>query len=146
MSSETSFSVISLPTPSATSAAAQPMTVLVVDDDDAVRAVTVEALEDSGLTVLEADSAFAVLDLIATGGATFDLALLDFAMPDMNGRELGKMLCSLRGEDCVLYLTGFGGVPELHDVRPDRILSKPFDFFALAERVRGEIAARRVVC
>lgn len=122
----------------------EPVTVLVVDDDDGVRAVVVDALEEAGLTVIEADSAFVALDLIVAG-LKFDLALLDFSMPGMTGRELGAVLAEIGRDAQVLYLTGYSGVTELKDIRADRILSKPFDLDALTQRVRGEIAARSLV-
>jgi len=119
----------------------EPVTVLVVDDDDGVRAVVVDALEEAGIMVVEADSAFVALDLIVAG-VKFDLALVDFSMPGMTGRELGAVLAEIGRDAKVLYLTGYSGVSELKDVPRDRILSKPFDLDALTQRVRGEIGVR----
>ena len=66
---------------------ASPATILLVDDDPAVRDVTAAMLEDLGYVVIKADSGAAALDLLSRG-ILVDLMLADFAMPGMTGGEL----------------------------------------------------------
>lgn len=113
-------------------------TILVVDDDADVRAFTADCLRDQGHIVLEADGADAALRLVSDG-ALFDLALLDFAMPDMNGKELARRITSRRHQARILFLTGFGGTEELRDVQPERIIQKPYNMDELAERIEAEL-------
>jgi CheY-like chemotaxis protein len=66
--------------------------VLVVDDDNAVRQVTVEMARDLGCEVLQASGGEQALALIATLDSPPTLILLDYAMPGMNGLQLAREL------------------------------------------------------
>ena len=67
--------------------------ILLVDDDNAVRDVTASMLRELGYVVLEVGSGGAALDLL-DGDTNVDLALLDFAMPGMNGMDVARQLQS----------------------------------------------------
>ena len=75
-------------------AATPVLTVLVVEDDAAVRGFLRRALEVSGLQVLEVGDAGAALGLLA-GDAPVDAVLVDGLLPDMHGLDLGRRLVRL---------------------------------------------------
>ena len=112
--------------------------VLVVEDNDAVRELAILALKQRGYQVLEAASAEQALDLIAQG-ARPQLLLTDVVMPGLSGPNLAARLLQGNPRLRVLYMSGYsedaaaahgtswGGVP---------LLQKPFTSSQLAERVR----------
>lgn len=65
---------------------ASPATILLVDDDPAVRDVTAAMLEDLGYAVIEADDGEAALELLSKG-VRIDLMLADYSMPGMTGES-----------------------------------------------------------
>jgi len=77
-------------------------TILLVEDDEALRNLAREILEASGYRVLEAGNADAAL-LICEQNGKIDLLLTDVVMPDLGGRELAQKLLALQPEMCVLY-------------------------------------------
>jgi signal transduction histidine kinase len=100
-------------------------TILLVDDDDAVRDVTTSMLRDLGYVVVEAGSGGAALEVIHSGIA-LDLVLLDFAMPGMNGAELARQVQRRRPGLPFLFVTGFADQPALTGVSDNFIVRKPF--------------------
>ncbi len=113
--------------------------VLVVEDDPAVRAFAVAALEQLGYRVQTAssgDEALAVLE----DGAEFDLLFTDVVMPGgMSGRELAGAATELRPGLRVLYTSGYTENSVVHHGRLDpdvQLLSKPYRRDELARRVR----------
>jgi signal transduction histidine kinase len=104
--------------------------VLLVDDDSAVREVSAAVLRELGYAVLEAGSGGAALQLLAE--AQVDVALLDFAMPGMNGAELARAIRARRPHLPIVFATGFADVSALTDERDEQIIRKPFDDSELA--------------
>ena len=88
------------------------LTVLVVDDDSDVREAAAGLLQALGCEVLQADSGPDAIDLIASGTAV-DVALVDYAMPGMNGAETSVALRTHRPTLQVVIATGFAGHGEL---------------------------------
>jgi len=84
-------------------------TVLVAEDEAAVRAVARHALERQGYRVLEAPSAEAALDLAHRHSGPIHVLLTDVVMPGMNGRDLARRLAELRPELRVIYMSGYTG-------------------------------------
>ena len=112
--------------------------VLVVDDQDALRLLSVEALRELGYTVRHAESGAAALRVL---DALPSLALLftDIVMPDMNGRRLAEEATRRRPELKVLYTTGFTRNAVVHNGVLDpgtNFLAKPFTLEQLASKVR----------
>ena len=100
--------------------------VLLVDDDDIVRAILGSLLDDLGVKVTSAADGQAALDILRKRKAAFDLVLSDISMPRMSGIELvGQMGREAIGVPIVL-MTGNPG-PELASELPAgcRILAKP---------------------
>jgi signal transduction histidine kinase/CheY-like chemotaxis protein len=102
--------------------------VLVVDDDNAVRAVTVEMLKDLGCDTVQAPGGAAALKLLGELREMPDLVLLDYAMPGMNGMQLARTLRERGVTAPVALVTGYAelseadGAPSILDV----VLRKPF--------------------
>jgi CheY-like chemotaxis protein len=118
-------------------------TILVVDDDRDVRRFVSTVLADLGYTVAEAGSAQEALDVLGRG-EPFDLALIDYAMPEMNGNELVNAL-RLRhsAPRHVLFMTGYAANIEELSPRPDKspVLRKPFTAVELASSVAGSMSS-----
>ena len=113
--------------------------VLVVEDDPAVRAFAVAALEKLGYRVQTASSGAEALAVLE-GGASFDLLFTDVVMPGgMSGRELAGAATELRPGLKVLYTSGYTENSVVHHGRLDpdvQLLSKPYRRDELARRVR----------
>ena len=116
-------------------------TILLVEDEAPVRAVTRQLLERNGYTVLEASDGAAALALVSGDGRgpEIDLLLTDVIMPGMSGRELAKQLQSRRSRLRVLYMSGYtdDAVVRHGMLEPGlAYLEKPFRPAALLRKVR----------
>ncbi len=118
--------------------------VLVVEDDDAVRAYTADILRELGYSVAEAPSAKAALAILENAGQ-LDLLLTDVVMPgDMNGRELADEAVRHRDGLRVLFMTGYSRDAIIRHGRVDpgvHVIGKPFSFDDLAAKVRDRLDA-----
>jgi len=114
---------------------------LLVDDDAAVRAVAADMLRDLGCEVVEAsggDEAIARL----RGAPAQDAALVDFAMPGLNGGQTASALRTLRPGLPVVLMSGYADLEALADAWSGPVLRKPFERGDLArELVRATRAA-----
>lgn len=101
-------------------------TVLVVDDDDDVRRMTVAQLEALGYRTLEAPDGNAGLAVI--DGHSPDLVLADFAMPGMNGADMVQAVRRTRPELPVIFASGYADTAaiEAGAGKGAVILRKPF--------------------
>jgi CheY-like chemotaxis protein len=114
-------------------------TVLLVEDEDAVRDVVRRVLERQGYHVLEASSGPRALALAATWSAAIDLLLTDVIMPEMNGPQLAAQLSAQRPGLRVLYASGYAADalgPLGLATREVDLIQKPFTPGGLARRVR----------
>ena len=82
-------------------------TILVVDDDDAVRTLLRELLRMKGYTVLDARFNSGALMAAGRHPGTIHLMVADLMMPGINGRELGRRLEDLRPDMKILYISGY---------------------------------------
>lgn len=116
-------------------------TILLVEDDDLVRAVARESLELVGYKVLEASSAAAAIELSEREGGEIDLLVTDVIMPGMSGLELAVRLERPRAGLRVLFMSGYPGGELLHEKRVESdLVEKPFTPQALARKVRDILA------
>jgi len=114
-------------------------TVLVAEDEAAVRAVTREVLERQGYVVLEAPHGAAALDIAAQHRGPIQLLVTDVVMPGLSGRQLADRLARLRPDTKVLYVSGYTDDAVVrHGVLEAGIayLQKPFTIDSLARKVR----------
>ena len=109
--------------------------VLVVDDDDDVRATFVTALEEPGYAPLEASSGEAALQIIRTD-PTIAAAIFDFAMPGMNGAVLAERTRRDRPGLPILIASGYADTEALDRVPDAPILRKPIRIAELADALR----------
>jgi signal transduction histidine kinase len=105
--------------------------ILVVDDDAAVRWVTVECLRGAGYRVVEADSGRAALTLLKRDEPC-DLVVMDHVMPGLSGQDTVRLARRGRPELKVLFLSGYA---TLGEAGGDIWLQKPFKTQALADAV-----------
>ncbi|HWU50625.1 MAG TPA: PAS domain S-box protein [Asticcacaulis sp.] len=118
--------------------------ILVVDDEDLVRQMSVAALTELGYHVLEANAAQAALALLAER-ADIDLLFTDIVMPDMDGRRLVDAARETRPDLPVIYTTGYTRNAVVHNgvLDPDvELIGKPFTLEELALRVRAVLDRR----
>jgi CheY-like chemotaxis protein len=113
--------------------------VLVVEDDERVRSLSVAALRELGYTVLHASSGPKALDVLeANPGVT--LLFTDVVMPEMTGKVLADEARKRNPAIKVLYTTGYTQNAIVHNGVLDsdaRLLMKPYSLSDLARKVRG---------
>ena len=114
--------------------------VLLVDDDSAVREVTASMLRELGYVVLEVGSGGAALDLLDRK-AGVDLALIDFAMPGMNGMEVARQAQAKSPGLPILFVTGYADTSALAEIGEARVIKKPYVGDELANKVRAALAS-----
>ena len=118
-------------------------TILVVEDDDALRGAVRRSLERLGHAVEEAGDGAAALERLAAGG--IDLVLTDINMPRLNGHALMRRM---RQEGCDLPVVVMAGAAEVDDAvtafRSGAVdfLQKPFDGAALCGVIEQALSAR----
>nr|MBI3613961.1 PAS domain-containing protein [Nitrospirota bacterium] len=120
-------------------------TVLVVEDEEAVRNFVGAVLRSQGYRVLEAANGDAALALCDRDPTAIDLLLTDVVMPGMNGRGLAERFAALRPGVGLLYMSGYTDDQALQqDVQNmgEAFLAKPFSAAMLTEAVRTALDAR----
>ncbi len=122
-------------------AAAGEGTVLVVDDEEAVRVLVAETLQELGYAVLQAADGSSGLDLLQSTGRV-DMLVTDVGLPGLNGRQLADAARVLRPGLRVLFITGYAGGAVGHEaLEPGmEILVKPFALHTLVARLQGMLA------
>ena len=113
-------------------------TVLLVEDERALRKLTRKMLLEMGLTVLEAENASQAIEIAERTKTPIDLLLTDVVMPGMSGWAMAELLSSQRPKMRVLYMSGYpDGVIAKHRLVKSGIsvLRKPFTRDELARRV-----------
>jgi CheY-like chemotaxis protein len=118
-------------------------TILLVEDEEAVRAIGERLLRRLGYRVLPAATGDEALRLAEGHAGPIDLLATDVILPGMDGNELATRLAARRGGVRVLYVSGYPG-DKLASVRPDatwgELLHKPFSAEELARAVRAALA------
>jgi signal transduction histidine kinase len=114
-------------------------TVLLVEDEDAVRALAREVLRRHGYVVLEARHGVDALRVAERHRDAIHLLITDVVMPHMGGRELGRRLTAARPAMRTLFMSGYTHHALLHeDLTPGaEFIHKPFTPALLARRVRS---------
>jgi two-component system cell cycle sensor histidine kinase/response regulator CckA len=114
-------------------------TVMVVEDEAAVRTLAARSLVEAGYTVLEASNGEEAVTTAAAYPAEIHLLVADVVMPGMSGREVAEALVSVRPGLRVVYMSGYAEDAVLRrGIVEDGIpfLAKPFDPLRLARIVR----------
>jgi signal transduction histidine kinase len=124
-------------------------TVLLVEDEERVREMIREILQESGYQVLEAKHGQEALLVADQHPGTIHLMLSDVVMPQMGGRELAERLSPLRKEMKVLYMSGYTDDAIVHHGVLDQgmaFIEKPFTPTALTRKVREILGEPVMVC
>jgi PAS domain S-box-containing protein len=120
-------------------------TILLVEDDEMVRRMTSQMLEEMGYAVLVANDPFDALSLCAEKDLSLDLLITDVVMPGMNGHELWKNAEAVRPGIGVLLMSGYSADVIVHRgilEEGGHFLNKPFTRNELARAVREAIERR----
>jgi len=102
--------------------------ILVIDDDELIRSLFKETLEEEGHTVVTAGNSAEGIDCVKRWD--FDLVFLDLKMPDMDGAELLKQLRNIKPRLPVTIITGYPGSEMMERAfkqGPLGVMEKPFD-------------------
>jgi len=117
--------------------------VMVVEDEERVRILSVDSLRELGYVVIHAPGPIEALDMLADN-PRIDLLFTDIVMPEMDGRQLAEKVLAARPGIKILYTTGYtrnaivhNGVLD-HDVN---FIAKPFTITQLATKVRAVLDA-----
>jgi DNA-binding response OmpR family regulator len=113
-------------------------TILLIEDEPAVRDLAARVLRASGYEVLEAPTASEARLLAARRGASIDLLLSDIGIPEIAGTELARELVPSCPNMRVLLMSGdsYCVTGEIVDGTPAAFLEKPFTPSVLRQRVR----------
>jgi len=121
-------------------------TVLVAEDDEAVRRLAVQILERQGYKVLEVSQGDDAFPVCEKHKGPIHLLLTDVVMPGMSGRDLAKRLASLHPEMKVLYMSGYTDNAIVHHGvlgKEVNYIQKPFTVDGFACKVREVLDASR---
>ncbi|MDR0678481.1 MAG: response regulator [Holosporaceae bacterium] len=114
-------------------------TILLVEDEDAVRMFSSRALRDKGYTVVESSNGESALELIKKGANTIDLVITDVVMPKMDGPTLMKYIKDYNSNMKVIFISGYTEDSFRDSLANDNkvhFLSKPFNLKELACKVK----------
>jgi GAF domain-containing protein/CheY-like chemotaxis protein len=137
-----------LPAPSIATSGRPPRgmeTILLVEDEEAVRDLARDVLRTRGYTVVEASDASEALRICERHPGAIEMVLTDVVMPGMTGRDLADRLALLRPAIKVLYMSGYTDNAVIHHGVLDAgtvFLQKPFTPAVLAHKVREVLDAR----
>ncbi len=117
-------------------------TVLLVEDEAAVRSFAARALGQRGYQVLEATTGAEALDVFAAHGGAVDLVVSDVVMPEMDGPTLMEKLRAKRPDVKIIFISGYAEDSfrrQLAENEDFMFLQKPFDLKELAAAVKAAL-------
>ncbi len=117
------------------------LSILVIDDEPAVRETLADMLEVMGHKVVLADSGQTALQQVAR--TDFDLVFTDLAMPDMDGWETARAIRHRWSDMKIVLVTGYGSgttPPGGEENLVNGVIGKPFDFSQISQTINGLVA------
>lgn len=123
-------------------------TILLVEDDEALRELILSSLTEAGYTVLEAGDGVEALRIARAKAGRIDLVLSDVVMPGMSGTEMAEGIGALYPNMRILFMSGYSEFAGGHQQvlrQGQALLQKPFDLRSLAHKVREVLKGDTVV-
>lgn len=119
-------------------------TILLVEDEPGVRKLTAELIQTEGYRVLAAADPLQAIQLCTETEDSIDLLLTDLVMPQFDGFQLARHICSLRPGIKVLYMSGYsertGNIP-MDGLATEMLIQKPFTLEELLGKIAGALAS-----
>ena len=115
-------------------------TILLVEDEDSLRALAIETLENAGYKVLTAEDGEQAVTTALNYNETINLLLADVVMPKLSGKKLTKAIKKIHPEILVLYMSGYTDDAIVHRGVLDpntEFLPKPFKPTTLLKKIRS---------
>jgi len=130
------------PTAAAVSAPGGSETILLVEDEAALREITCEYLQSRGYQVLMANSGMQALEICRVHDEPIDILLTDIIMPGIRGPELVKAALDMRPKLRVIYVSGYAdrGIEDGALERNAVFLRKPYSLAELGHKIRAATA------
>lgn len=113
--------------------------ILIVEDEDSIRALTIRMLKPLGYRLLEARDGVEALNICQRPDSKIDLVLCDMIMPKMSGKEFAKALIALPNPPKVLFISGYASDETLQGKTIGReipYIAKPYTREQLAVKIR----------
>ena len=145
-SADHKIGVASKPEPEAVSPKRQGMTILLVEDDEIMRSLTRQLLQEHGYTVVDANDGKSALEWVQSHSDPIDLLLTDVVMRRMSGPELVQSLNASHPTLKVVYMSGYTGelIAEREVLnRGITLLEKPFTRTALLNTIHAALGYPR---
>jgi two-component system, cell cycle sensor histidine kinase and response regulator CckA len=121
-----------------------PITILIAEDEEPVRNLLARSLWDEGYRTLEARDGGMALHMARLARPHLHLVITDIVMPNLDGRQLGKLLAIECPEVPIIYISAFppGDLFSRDGPAGSRFLQKPFSTEELQDAVRACLSAR----
>lgn len=119
------------------------VTIMVVDDDEAIRSLTRDMLDQCGFAVVTADDGVEAIERVREQPFAVDAVLLDMTMPRLSGEETYRGLLELRHDLPVIVASGYSEqdtIDRFGSPRPAGFLQKPYRMGELKEAIEGALA------
>ncbi len=142
-SADHKIGLVSEPEPEAEIPKRTGTTLLLVEDDEMMRALTREILQEHGYAVIEAKDGHSALACIASSQVHIDVILSDVVMRGLSGQELGRRLGASHPDVKIVYMSGYTGelIAEQELLQPGvNLLEKPFTRAALLKILDSSLA------
>ena len=142
VNAETGTTVVELPKPEKPAELWGTGTILLVEDEDMVRAVAERALTRHGYTVLTASNGEEALEILGLGDTAFDLIISDVVMPVMDGPTMVRAAREKLPDMPILFMSGYAEEQLRKSIDLDRVhfLPKPFSVKQLAEAAQRALS------
>jgi CheY-like chemotaxis protein len=117
-------------------------TILLVEDEEALRELTRDLLVGNGYKVLEAESPEKAIRIASQYTEPIHLLLTDLIMPGMNGRAMAQKVAALRPEIKIVYMSGYAGFKQSEVLDAlSTLLTKPFNRETLLRKLRDALTS-----
>ncbi|MBI4045308.1 MAG: response regulator, partial [Devosia nanyangense] len=117
--------------------------ILLVEDEESVRAFSARALKTTGYEVFEADSGEEALEVLEEIGYEVDLIISDVVMPEMDGPALLKRVRQTKPDIKVIFVSGYAEESVRKDIEDDQsveFLPKPYSLDQINSKVKEVLA------